>query len=101
RVRAGDRWYQAHKLHVYQRLISAGWSHVASSGLVAALTAVLCLLSLPALLDAAVTIRVACGLLGLLLTLAYLRLPVRFGAPVPWHDARSRGSRTATRTGAA
>jgi Fuc2NAc and GlcNAc transferase len=27
RVLHGDRWYEAHKLHAYQRLHQAGWSH--------------------------------------------------------------------------
>jgi len=97
RLRAGDRWYQPHKLHVYQRLVSAGWSHLASSGLVAAVTAACCLLSLPAFLGAGPVPRIACGLLALGLVAAYLRLPVLVGAPVPWHDARRRGRRTTVR----
>lgn len=27
RVRRGERWYTAHRTHVYQRLIAQGWSH--------------------------------------------------------------------------
>lgn len=97
RVRAGDRWYQPHKLHVYQRLVSAGWSHMASSSLVAGLTAVCCLLAVPAVLGAGLMARLICaaaaaGLLG-----GYLRLPVLVGAPVPWHTAKPHRSRAARR----
>jgi UDP-GlcNAc:undecaprenyl-phosphate GlcNAc-1-phosphate transferase len=35
RVRAGETWHQAHRRHVYQRLTQAGWSHMATTGLVA------------------------------------------------------------------
>jgi Fuc2NAc and GlcNAc transferase len=27
RVAAGERWYEAHRKHAYQRLLAAGWSH--------------------------------------------------------------------------
>jgi Fuc2NAc and GlcNAc transferase len=27
RVLRGERWYEAHRLHAYQRLVSSGWSH--------------------------------------------------------------------------
>lgn len=94
RLRAGDRWYQPHKLHVYQRLVSAGWPHLASSGLVAGLTAACCLLALPAFLGADLMARLACGLLTLGLVAAYLRLPVLVGAPVPWHGGGPRGAHT-------
>lgn len=93
RVRAGDRWYQPHKLHIYQRLISAGWSHLASSGLTAALSAACCLLALPAALGAGPVARVLCAVLALTLLGGYVRLPVLMGAPVPWHDSRGRRAR--------
>ncbi len=35
RVRAGETWHQAHRSHAYQRLTQAGWSHMATTGLVA------------------------------------------------------------------
>ena len=36
RVRRGDPWRDAHREHVYQRLVDGGWSHLASATLVAA-----------------------------------------------------------------
>jgi UDP-GlcNAc:undecaprenyl-phosphate GlcNAc-1-phosphate transferase len=36
RVARGERWYEPHRDHAYQRLGDAGWSHVQASGLVAA-----------------------------------------------------------------
>ena len=100
RVRAGDRWYQPHKLHIYQRLISAGWSHPASSGLTAGLSAACCLLALPAVLGAGPLGRAICAVFVLALLAGYVRLPVLVGAPVPWHDSRSRGWRTRPRRAA-
>ena len=34
RLRAGQCWYESHRLHVYQRLVCAGWPHWASALLV-------------------------------------------------------------------
>lgn len=31
RVFRGDRWYESHRSHVYQRLVDLGWPHVASA----------------------------------------------------------------------
>jgi UDP-N-acetylmuramyl pentapeptide phosphotransferase/UDP-N-acetylglucosamine-1-phosphate transferase len=39
RIRAGERWYEAHRSHVYQRLNQAGWSHLSVAILVAAASA--------------------------------------------------------------
>ncbi|MGK0722736.1 UDP-phosphate alpha-N-acetyl-D-fucosaminephosphotransferase [Leucobacter sp. W1478] len=39
RVRAGHKWDEPHKEHVYQRIQQMGYSHVQASGLVAAFTA--------------------------------------------------------------
>jgi UDP-GlcNAc:undecaprenyl-phosphate/decaprenyl-phosphate GlcNAc-1-phosphate transferase len=38
RVRRGETWHEAHREHVYQRLVQAGWSHMRTSALVGALT---------------------------------------------------------------
>lgn len=46
RVRAGRKWDEPHKEHVYQRLQQAGLSHVASSGITAAFTAAASILGL-------------------------------------------------------
>jgi UDP-N-acetylmuramyl pentapeptide phosphotransferase/UDP-N-acetylglucosamine-1-phosphate transferase len=32
RVARGERWYEAHRDHAYQRLIRGGWSHSATTG---------------------------------------------------------------------
>lgn len=45
RVRRGETWYEAHREHVYQRLVIAGWSHLAAAVLVAGLALVVCLLA--------------------------------------------------------
>lgn len=93
RIRAGGRWYQPHRLHVYQRLITAGWSHLASAALTAGLTAVCCLLSLPALLGAPLALRAVAVVVALVLVVGYLRLPARIGAPSPWHGHRGTSPR--------
>jgi UDP-N-acetylmuramyl pentapeptide phosphotransferase/UDP-N-acetylglucosamine-1-phosphate transferase len=33
RMVRGQRWYQAHREHFYQRLVRQGWSHLAVTGL--------------------------------------------------------------------
>ncbi|CEA08565.1 putative undecaprenyl-phosphate N-acetylglucosaminyl 1-phosphate transferase [Arthrobacter saudimassiliensis] len=38
RVRRGERWYAAHREHVYQRLTDAGLSHLQATGVVTACT---------------------------------------------------------------
>ncbi|EDY39812.1 undecaprenyl-phosphate alpha-N-acetylglucosaminyltransferase [Cyanobium sp. PCC 7001] len=43
RLRAGHRLWQAHRLHLYQRLQQAGWSHRRVAGLYSAATAALAL----------------------------------------------------------
>lgn len=40
RVRAGERWYEAHRSHIYQRLNQAGRGHVAVAAYVAGTSAV-------------------------------------------------------------
>lgn len=39
RVCAGERWWQPHRKHVYQRLVALGWSHQRATGLVGAVMA--------------------------------------------------------------
>lgn len=84
RLRAGHRWYEPHKLHVYQRLVTAGWPHLRAAGLVAGVAAVCALLAVPAASGAPVGVRLlAVAAMGALCA-AYLRLPVWVGAPAPW-----------------
>ena len=45
RVRRGETWHEAHREHVYQRLVIAGWSHQATALVVAGLALVVCVLA--------------------------------------------------------
>lgn len=86
RVRAGQRWFEPHKLHVYQRLVSAGWPHWGVALLVAGTAAACCALAAPVLAmrpwGALATFAVVVVLV------AYLRLPALVGAPNPFRTAR-------------
>jgi len=88
RVRAGQRWYEPHKLHVYQRLVSAGWAHWGVAVLVSGTALVSCALGWLALRGLH---PVFAGALQILVVVAYLRLPALVHAPDPFH--RSRGVR--------
>lgn len=74
RTRAGKKWYEPHKEHAYQRINQAGLNHLATSGLVAGLTAVACALGLASY---AVPVSLWWLLLlgGIALTAVYLRIP--------------------------
>jgi UDP-GlcNAc:undecaprenyl-phosphate GlcNAc-1-phosphate transferase len=39
RVRRGQRWYEPHRSHAYQRLVQLGWSHARTTGFAVALMA--------------------------------------------------------------
>jgi UDP-N-acetylmuramyl pentapeptide phosphotransferase/UDP-N-acetylglucosamine-1-phosphate transferase len=78
----GERWYQPHRDHAYQRLADAGWSHVQRSAFVAACICACAALgavslgdSLPARVAADVAIA---GVIG-----AYLLLPAWLAPPTP------------------
>jgi UDP-GlcNAc:undecaprenyl-phosphate GlcNAc-1-phosphate transferase len=68
RVRRGETWYEAHREHVYQRLVIAGWSHQATAVLVAGLALAVCLLAGAAPLPFA-------ALGALVVVTCYVRLP--------------------------
>ena len=68
RVRRGETWHEAHREHVYQRLVVAGWSHQVTALLVAGLALVVCLLAGWAPLPAAT-------LGGVVVVAGYLSLP--------------------------
>ena len=38
RIRRGDTWHEAHREHVYQRVVQTGWSHVRTSATMGSLT---------------------------------------------------------------
>ncbi|WP_147681215.1 glycosyl transferase family 4 [Actinomyces ruminicola] len=85
RVRTGQRWYEPHKLHVYQRLVTFGWPHWAVALLVAG-TAALC--SALAWAGLAVSRQsLAWGLILAVLT-GYLYLPLAVGAGDPFRTLR-------------
>lgn len=88
RMSNGDRVFEPHRLHVYQRIAHAGWPHMAVSGLVATATATACLLAIPAMLGASRPTRGAILVADLVLALAYLALPRIVGGSARWDTAR-------------
>ncbi|SDN22096.1 UDP-N-acetylmuramyl pentapeptide phosphotransferase/UDP-N-acetylglucosamine-1-phosphate transferase [Actinomyces ruminicola] len=85
RVRTGQRWYEPHKLHVYQRLVTFGWPHWGVALLVAS-TAALC----STLAWAGLVLNrqsLAWGLISVVL-IAYLYLPLAVGAGDPFRTLR-------------
>ena len=83
RVRAGSKWYEPHKEHVYQRVQQLGYSHLQASLMVAgcsALSSILGLLSIGTGLWGSLALLVA----GLAVLIWYLLLP-RLLAPRAEH----------------
>lgn len=83
RVRRGDNWHEAHREHVYQRVVSAGWGHTATATLVGGLTLLCGLLGLVAggIISESQVMAVA-ALLAIGVVLAgYLALPERLERP--------------------
>lgn len=74
RVRAGHKWDEPHKEHVYQRLNQLGLSHVAASGVTAAFTLIASLLGLASLFVEPIW-WIALLIAGLIVLATYLRLP--------------------------
>lgn len=76
RVRAGEKWYEPHKEHAYQRINQAGFSHLGASLIVAGMSAVACALGL---LSYAIPAPYWWLLLlaGIALTALYLAIPGR------------------------
>jgi UDP-N-acetylmuramyl pentapeptide phosphotransferase/UDP-N-acetylglucosamine-1-phosphate transferase len=74
RIRAGERWSEAHRTHTYQRLVGAGWSHLGVALLVASLTSICGLLGLVSLTGGPVA-RVVAAVAVAGLVIAYLALP--------------------------
>jgi UDP-GlcNAc:undecaprenyl-phosphate/decaprenyl-phosphate GlcNAc-1-phosphate transferase len=84
RMARGERWWEAHRGHAYQRLVDAGWSHAATTGLVAAVCAVTAGLGLVSL-AAPLPGRVAAGAAAAVVVGGYLALPA-------WVAGRRRAS---------
>lgn len=79
RVRAGHKWDEPHKEHVYQRLQQSGLSHVAASGVNALFTLVAALLGLASFFLEPIW-WIALTVAGLALVVLYNLLPRFFGA---------------------
>ena len=74
RIRRGERWLEAHRTHIYQRLCDAGLSHQEVTAATAGATAALCLLGAVSLLGSTPA-RIMADLAGLALLVAYLGSP--------------------------
>ncbi len=74
RIRAGERWLEPHRTHVYQRWCDAGCSHQRVTATAAAITVLLSLLG-AASLAGDPALRAAADLAGAGVVLAYLRSP--------------------------
>ena len=74
RIRAGERWREPHRTHIYQRWCDAGWSHQRVTVTAAAITVLLSLLG-AASLAGDPALRAAADLAGAGVLLAYLRSP--------------------------
>jgi len=67
RLRRGENIFQAHRSHLYQRLVIAGWSHRATSSLYGALAAMAAAIAITPLLNPALRVTAdpaAVGLVG-------------------------------------
>jgi UDP-GlcNAc:undecaprenyl-phosphate/decaprenyl-phosphate GlcNAc-1-phosphate transferase len=78
RMRAGERFFEAHRTHTYQQLCDLGWSHQRVTMTTAAVTLTLCLLG-AASLTGHPALRAAADLAALALLAVYLRSPVLLG----------------------
>jgi len=74
RIRAGERWLEPHRTHVYQRWCDAGWSHQRVTVTAAATTVLLSLLGAASLAGDPV-LRAAADLAGTAVIVTYLRSP--------------------------
>jgi UDP-GlcNAc:undecaprenyl-phosphate/decaprenyl-phosphate GlcNAc-1-phosphate transferase len=78
RIRAGERVFEAHRTHAYQRLCDVGWSHQRVTLATGAVTAAVCLLG-AASLTGHPALRAAADLTAIGLLAAYLRSPAWLG----------------------
>jgi UDP-GlcNAc:undecaprenyl-phosphate/decaprenyl-phosphate GlcNAc-1-phosphate transferase len=92
RIRHGQRPFEAHRTHIYQRWCDVGWSHQEVTLLTAAFTVLLSLFGAISLLGPAGP-RVAADLSGLAVLAVYLCSPALFGHPA-WHRGRHVRPRT-------
>jgi UDP-GlcNAc:undecaprenyl-phosphate GlcNAc-1-phosphate transferase len=85
RIRAGERWLEPHRTHVYQQWCDAGWSHQRVAVVAAGTTIMLSLLGAASLAGNPV-LRAAADLAGAAVVLMYLRSP----ALLARHAARGK-----------
>jgi UDP-GlcNAc:undecaprenyl-phosphate/decaprenyl-phosphate GlcNAc-1-phosphate transferase len=78
RIRAGERVFEAHRTHAYQRLCDAGWSHQRVTITTATVTATVCLAG-AASLTGHPALRAGADLAAIGLLAAYLRSPALLG----------------------
>ena len=86
RLRAGQCWYESHRLHVYQRLVCAGWPHWASALLVTLAAASCSALAAGSLLTGSRLWMSQVAMAAVLIL--YLRMPSIVGAPDPFPTLR-------------
>ena len=77
RIRAGERWLQAHRTHVYQQWCDAGWSHQEVTLLTGALTILLTVAGTVSL-SRDLPARAVADLIGVAVLAAYLCSPALF-----------------------
>jgi UDP-N-acetylmuramyl pentapeptide phosphotransferase/UDP-N-acetylglucosamine-1-phosphate transferase len=79
RLLAGERWYAAHRQHVYQRLTIVGLSHLQATAVVCTATILVSLLGIAAAEGGNVA-QVVATAAGFAVVLGYLRTPTLFQA---------------------
>lgn len=77
RLLAGERWYAAHREHVYQRLTIVGLSHIQATAVVSGATLLVSILGIAAARGED-TVQLVATAAGFLIVLAYLRSPTLF-----------------------
>jgi len=94
RIRARERWLQAHRSHVYQRWCDAGWSHQEVTLLTGAFSVLLTLLGTVSLIGSP-ALRAAADVAALAVLGGYLSSPALFRRlGLDEEAAPSRGART-------
>lgn len=77
RLLAGERWYVAHRQHVYQRLNIVGLSHIQATAVVSSATILVSVLGIIAA-QGNETVQIVATAAGFIVVLAYLRTPTLF-----------------------
>lgn len=89
RLLAGERWYAAHRQHVYQRLTIVGLSHIQATAVVCAATILVSVLGIMAAQGGEVAQIVATAA-GFVVVLLYLRTPTLFQKLLQGRAGRAR-----------